>query len=731
MRFFRKSSSNLPIIGIILLTLGIFFIIGSFTFFKKIPMVNAGIHVSNSPFLSFNKNFITSGEKLIVSVNNSNYKEDDLTFTWSVGDNNIENTSNTYTPTDEDIEKFIKVSVEIDDKTITASLYFSKLPVIYINTDADYITEEYSESEFSMQTSSMYQEDNTSYFGKSYIKLRGNSTLKRDKQPFKIKLEEEANLFNLGKNKHWVLLANDIDHTFIRNKLLFDFSASLGSSYASESLNVILILNNKYNGVYQLAEQVRIDENRVDIFNYENLAKEAASIIASIKKNNEGLDKKTTSLIKKDIENMLTTDFSWLSKPYEFEYNNTIYKISDLVDIPSLTGGFLLEMDFYSMFSNSKNSLITNFSQPFYFSSPEYLYTNTELKDYAKNYIQTFEYALHSPDFTYKNSDTHYIGNEVFYDSQKGWIKETTKTNYFDKTNDNKHYTELFSLSSLVNNFLVTEFSMNWDSMKNSVFVTKDIDELAELGPVWDYDWAFGNKNMYSIDTYFPESWHTTNDYFTNEYYYQSVQWNRYLIKDPYFLLQVYNKYKEIRPTIIEEMLKDGGKIDTYEKLYKEAGLANDKLWSYSYKSYDGSLFSKAYVELNDFIDTRTSWLDTQFSSFETLLSSLNYYKPSDSLNISEITESGDYVILSANTTNSDAKKISFQINGKTIINENITNGSSQIKINKDLLLESGKNIVVIRLIDTSDDYINDQSSLQLFGDDVDSISPLSNYKVF
>lgn len=45
----------------------------------------------------------------------------------------------------------------------------------------------------------------------------------------------------------------------------------------------------------------------------------------------------------------------------------------------------------------------------------------------------------------------------------------------------------------------------------------KDVDELAKLAPVWDFDWAFGNNNMYSIWTYEPESWHTSNNYFTNE----------------------------------------------------------------------------------------------------------------------------------------------------------------------------------------------------------------------
>ena len=44
-------------------------------------------------------------------------------------------------------------------------------------------------------------------------------------------------------------------------------------------------------------------------------------------------------------------------------------------------------------------------------------------------------------------------------------------------------------MDSLVNNFIFCEFAMNWDSMKNSFFLYKDIDGLAKIGPQWDFDW--------------------------------------------------------------------------------------------------------------------------------------------------------------------------------------------------------------------------------------------------
>jgi hypothetical protein len=50
----------------------------------------------------------------------------------------------------------------------------------------------------------------------------------------------------MGKNKHWVLLANDIDHTLIRNKITLDFAGAIGMKFASESELVSVFLNGNY-----------------------------------------------------------------------------------------------------------------------------------------------------------------------------------------------------------------------------------------------------------------------------------------------------------------------------------------------------------------------------------------------------------------------------------------------------------------------------------------------------
>lgn len=92
------------------------------------------------------------------------------------------------------------------------------------------------------------------------------------------------------------------------------------------------------------------------------------------------------------------------------------------------------------------------------------------MMDYASNYINTYEASLKSEDYM-----TTYEGNEI-------------------------NYTDLFDMDSLVQYWLVCEYTNNWDSMKNSTYLYKDLTGKAKMGPVWDYDWAFGNINMYSMN---------------------------------------------------------------------------------------------------------------------------------------------------------------------------------------------------------------------------------------
>lgn len=561
-----------------------------------------------------------------------------------------------------------------DNKTPSEN---STLPVISI-TMSGKVQDDYTDAQMSITDDAGNTSEDNLYQGGISIKLRGNSTRYRAKQPYKIKLQDKADLFGMGANKHWVLLANDIDHTLIRNKLTLDFASDIGMQYTSESVLVSLTINGNYMGVYQLCEQIRVDEERVDIYDWKDTFGDTDALAAA------------------EIE----------------------------TDEPQ-TGGFLLEADFYAFSDDTLSRLITNFKQPFYFNTPEYVSPDTELYHYANTYLQSFEYALHSPNYIYHSTDTHYTGSGRYYDwDDEMWYSVLMTTTYTDSTYDNYHYSQLFDLDSLVQNFLVCEMTMNWDCMKNSVFIYKDIDGLAYMGPVWDFDWAYGNINMYNIFTNIPEGFQTTNQYFTNEQYYQSVQWNRYLIRDPYFVLKVYEKYKEIRETAIQKLIDS---IDAYENYLNFDGEANDEKWKLTYtrQLYGGTkseTFHDAMESLRTFVNTRVAWLDEQFTDFDTILTSLGAYTPSSKMEITNVTQEEDTLTVTATTTLSDASVMEFQINGVNVLTAPIENGAAVLTTDTSILAE-GADLIQIRVISTDGEYI--------YGSQTPDILPLSNYCLY
>lgn len=98
------------------------------------------------------------------------------------------------------------------------------------------------------------------------IRGRGNSTWKADKKPYKLKFDQKIDLFGNGKAKTWTLIANDYDPSMVRNYLAYSLAALFASQQYTTSVQFVdLVLNDVYQGVYLVCEQVQTGTNRVDI----------------------------------------------------------------------------------------------------------------------------------------------------------------------------------------------------------------------------------------------------------------------------------------------------------------------------------------------------------------------------------------------------------------------------------------------------------------------------------
>ena len=148
--------------------------------------------------------------------------------------------------------------------TVTVTNKSSGIPSVYINTEGGapiLDKENYVEATIKIDGDGKY--DN--FEGKTSIRGRGNSTWEMPKKPYKLKLDKEAPLFGMNSHREWAVLANYFDKTFLRNITAFEISRIAEMSWTPSSVSFELYLNEAYQGVYAMTEQVRVSKERFDI----------------------------------------------------------------------------------------------------------------------------------------------------------------------------------------------------------------------------------------------------------------------------------------------------------------------------------------------------------------------------------------------------------------------------------------------------------------------------------
>ena len=99
------------------------------------------------------------------------------------------------------------------------------------------------------------------------IRGRGNYTWTGfDKKPYRIKLSASAPLAGMEKSKHFVLMAGADDNlAYMRNPLGYELSRRMGLAWTPDCRPIELYLNSKYEGLYFLTENIRVDKDRVNV----------------------------------------------------------------------------------------------------------------------------------------------------------------------------------------------------------------------------------------------------------------------------------------------------------------------------------------------------------------------------------------------------------------------------------------------------------------------------------
>lgn len=269
----------------------------------------------------------------------------------------------------------------------------------------------------------------------THIKTRGNRTFKQRKKPFTIKLPTKTRLLDLDKSDSFVLLANALDESHIRNAIAFDLAPSFGIR-APRYAFITLYINGNYSGLYQITNKTEVGKNALPIQNLNKMNKMA---------NDHPLNE--------------YTKFAYGGK------NDIVQRKGVLMERQpaDITGGYLLDNSRpIEIYERSVSGFASEAGDLVQIESPKHA-SPAEVDYIAERYNQMEAAVL----------------------AEDGRHPET-----------GIHYSEYLDIGSFARYYLLNEVLFNFDGGYSSFLMYKDsdlIDPKIYAGPAWDFDRILNN----------------------------------------------------------------------------------------------------------------------------------------------------------------------------------------------------------------------------------------------
>jgi len=455
-----------------------------------------------------------------------------------------------------------------DDITLAVDVGDSEIPYIYIHTNGVAIENE-PKVPAEMRIFMNKQEVQFANIG---IEYRGSTSFRiSDKKSFGIETWDESgadidvSFFGFPEEEDFILNGHivNLEGNFIVDRTLmyhyfgYELFRNMGR-YASRCQFVEAEINGAYQGVYVFMEKLKRDKGRIDI----NALKPDE---------NEGEDLTGGYVLKIDKTN--GGDLG-IVEPVEYYEDNWA---DDATYIP--------EISFRSQYDINGNVLdFEPYRGPYHedqYRETYFLYEHPdadEITDQQKAYIQTyiddFETALLTDDFT---------------------TNERTYTDYID-------------LESFVDFFLLNEVVRNVDSYRLSTYLSKDKNGKLEMGPVWDLNIGYDTGDRIPWDDWVINY----NNYVDRDPWMVPFWWPR-LLEDPIFRQAVKERWNVLRSGTLATFELHRIVEETASYLQTNGAVQrNYNLWD-----PDGDLnYEDAIQSLKDFLEARTAWMDQEIGTF-------------------------------------------------------------------------------------------------------------------
>jgi len=251
-----------------------------------------------------------------------------------------------------------------------------------------------------------------------------------------------------------------------------------------------------------------------------------------------------------------------------------------------VTGGYILKIDKITGsggegWISSYPPIVHNNGQEIYiqYEYPGYDELEPQQTDYIQNYVDSLETALFA-----------YQGHDIYRHHQ-----------YMD-------------IGSFVDYFILCELSKNIDAYRLSTFFYKDKEGRINMGPVWDFDLAWGNANYCEAQEM--DGWVYQFGQVCPQDEWQIPFWWEVLMTDSVFLRDLKCRWTELRHSVLD--------FDTvHNYINEQIGLINEAqqrnftqwpilgVWIWPNPWPLPTTYSEETYNLKSFIMARLTWLDS------------------------------------------------------------------------------------------------------------------------
>jgi len=360
-------------------------------------------------------------------------------------------------------------------------------------------------------------------------------------------------ILDFGKEEDWVLHGPYSDKTLLRNVLLYDLSNDIGR-WAAKTQLVELNLDNSYKGVYAFMEKIKRDGDRLTIEPMDQTVTSGAALTGGY-------------ILKIDKTSGDTDNSDW---PGDALYTENLGFRS-----PYSPNGNIHPFEPYG----AKRGIETYFMYEY----PKAENINEAQKDYIQQYISDFEEALVQEDYSGATRDYE---------------------NYID-------------VSSFVDFFILNELSANPDAYRLSTYMHKYQNGKLAMGPVWDFNLAFGNDGRSSTSEWIYEF----NDRNPGDLWLVHFWWEK-LLDDPKFRSAVKTRWIALRNNQLN-LTTINAKIDDWITYLESNGAANRNFaqWpvfgiALPFNSFVGNSLDEEIDYVKNWLRQRTTWMDSQIQGW-------------------------------------------------------------------------------------------------------------------